>query len=317
MNARENALRILRHGKGEWLPNGLDVVKHLRCPVYERPMTKTAKDAFGVSWVYSGIPGFGCHYDAKQEPVVADLEQWREQLTLPDLNVVNWERIERLYTDGPDENTVWDAPILMGPLERFTVLMPFEEALMNLLAEPGLAGEILMRITDYKVALIDRIADTMHPDSITLHDDWGMESGPFLSLPLWRALIKPCVRRMYDAVKRHGIILIQHSCGNVQPFLGDVVEMGADGWESYQSCNDLPAIKRAYGNRLVFVGAPDVRSFAARGEMDDEEMERELLTRLEPLCACGGYLPDSDIGSNPRCAAAVRKTIAKLARCVE
>lgn len=309
MTPRENALRILQHEKGEWLPDGLDVIEHISSPVYERPMTRTAKDAFGVKWLYSGISGFGCHYDSKQTPVITDLARWSKQLVPPNLDIIDWERIERQYAGGPNEKTVWDVPILMGPLERISVLMPFEEALINMVIEPEKMKAILKSITDYKVDLIERIAVHIRPDSITLHDDWGMESAPFISLRMWRELIKPCTRRMYDAVKRHGILLIQHTCGNVEPFLEDIVGMGADGWESYQNCNDLAAIKKAFGRRLVFVGAPDVRRYASGPDQSEEAVLKSMRAVTDLLRVDGGYLPDSDIGSFPKYAAALKTVL--------
>ena len=309
MTSRENALRIMRHEKGEWLPDGLDVVEHLKAPVCERPMTRTTKDAFGVNWLYSGLTGFGCHYDPKQKPIITDPECWNEQLILPNLDVINWERIELIYACGPGSDSVWDVSLMMGPFERISVLMPFEEALMSLAAEPDNMVAILERITDYKIDLINRIAYYMRPDSITLHDDWGTEAAPFISLDMWRKLIKPCTKRMYDAVKRHDICLVQHSCGNVQPFLEDIVEMGVDGWESYQNCNDLMAIKRAFGRRLVFVGAPDVRHFAVQPDQSEGTIMKSMRVLIDILREDGGYLPDSDTGSFSQYAAALRKIL--------
>lgn len=299
MNARENYLQILRHGKGEWLPDGADVVSHIMSPVCERPMTRTGRDAFGVNWLYSNIQGFGCHYDPNQEPVISDIECWEKQLISPNLDIINWERIEEMYAAGPGSEEVWDVAIMAGPLERLTMVMPMEEALVNLVLETEAMKGILKRITDYKVDLIDRIAACIHPDSLTIHDDWGTEAAPFISLDMWREFIKPCMQRIYDAVKKHGIALIQHSCGKVEPFLEDIVDMGVDGWESYQSCNDLGAIKEKFGNRLVFVGEPDVRRFLAKEDQSDEAIEGYLRTLVELLRRGGGYLPDSGLGSSP------------------
>ena len=87
------------------------------------------------------------------------------------------------------------------------------------------------------------------------------------------------------------------------------MKMGADGWESYQNCNDLAAIREKFGKQLVFVGAPDVRRYAGRSNQSDEEIETAMRELTEMLRCYRGYLPDSDIRSCPRYAAVLHRIL--------
>jgi len=54
----------------------------------------------------------------------------------------------------------------------------------------------------------------------------------------------------------------QHSCGAIGPLVGDMVEMGADCWDGQPECNDYPALKAKYGDKLIFLEKPPRRSNA-------------------------------------------------------
>jgi hypothetical protein len=62
---------------------------------------------------------------------------------------------------------------------------------------------------------------------------------------MWRQLVAPHTRRIYDAMKRRGIMINQHSCGKIEAIFEDLVEMGADIWNPCQPCNDLAALSSA------------------------------------------------------------------------
>jgi len=144
----------------------------------------------------------------------------------------------------------------------------------------------------HKIDLINRIAEYIKPDIFILHDDWGMESNLFMDINTWRRIIKPNTKRMYDAVKEHGMFVMQHSCGHVQELVGDMIEMGADAWDSIQACNDLQWIKKTYGNKITLHGGIDIRHINEAG-MSADQLREFIRSRLSILASGGGYIAKS------------------------
>ena len=96
LTAKENLLRAIRHAGPEWVPNGMESVVRIASPVVERP-SAAGWDAFGVHWSYEEgaeggtFPAHGGH-------TVSELRRWREQVTIPDLDALDWAAVARQGT---------------------------------------------------------------------------------------------------------------------------------------------------------------------------------------------------------------------------
>ncbi len=260
MNPREQLLQYLHHEREDrpherlMFTGPAPYVIGLSLPVCERPMKGTGFDVFGVHWTDSDPAS---HYTHGQEPIYHDIEDWRSEVRIPQVDRFPWDTLEQQVKTLDRSAKLVNATLLTGPFERTTCLTSFEDCLVNALMSPEDYGDLIGAIADYRIALIDRICDIAHPDVINLHDDWGTSNSTFMSVELWRETIKPHTKRMYDAVHRHGALVCQHSCGAIGPLVGDMVEMGADIWEAQGDCNDIPALNAQYGDKLcILVGPP-------------------------------------------------------------
>jgi uroporphyrinogen decarboxylase len=90
-------------------------------------------------------------------------------------------------------------------------------------------------------------------DAIRWPDDMGYKHNQFFSLRMYRDLVKPVHRRAIEWAHAKGIKAILHSCGDVNPFLPEFIEMGLDGLNPLEvkAGMDPIAIKRAYGDKLL------------------------------------------------------------------
>jgi hypothetical protein len=292
MTERENVKRVLQHKLPEWLPDSSICIEHIMCPVCERPAEGTGLDVFGVHWTDCEETGGGCHYTLGQKPIISDIERWEEQVCFPNLNIADWEEIAFKEAIRPQKDALKAVSIWMGLFERTTVLMSFEDCLVNYLMYPDEMFALVKSIADYKIDLINLIAKYIKPDVFILHDDWGMESNLFMDINTWRKIIKPNTKRMYDAVKEYGMFVMQHSCGHVQELIGDMIDMGADAWDSIQACNDLQWVKKTYGNKIALHGGIDTRHIN-EAEMSDEQLREMISSRLSVLASGGGYITRS------------------------
>jgi hypothetical protein len=229
---------------------GFDALWH---PICERPLFHNGYDVFGVHWS-KAVPA--SHYTQGQEPVLTDMEKWEEQVHFPAVDRFDWDYVARQAENFDRENKVSVVTLAIGPFERTSVLSPFEDALVNAISEPELYAELISAIADYKIEVIDHLYRYGKPDIINLHDDWGTGTNTFFSPDLWREVIKPSTKRMYDAIRERGIIVGQHSCGHITPLLDDAVELGMQIWEAQTEANDIPALKEKYAGKLRILAPP-------------------------------------------------------------
>jgi len=288
MNAKENLLRVLRHDDPEWVPSGMESVVMIGSPVVERPGA-TGPDAFGVRWsLEEGAQGGT--YPSHGGHTIADLSDWDGQLTVPDIDRIDWSPVEARARQIDRAEHLVCGFVEMGLFERSYLLLGMEEALMAYVAEGELMEDLVGALADYKIALIRRFDDEADLDMVWYGDDWGTQSDLFMPPDAWRSVIKPHTRRIYNCMKERDIIVNQHSCGRIEAVFGDVVEMGAEIWCPCQPCNDLAGLKRRYSGRITFCGGIDSQFVLDRPGVTPDEVRAEVRRRIDEMAAGGGYV---------------------------
>lgn len=278
MTPKENLLHYLRRETFEYPPEnfayipldtgGRDIppvgdsmalvscglVQTINPPVCERPMTGEGFDVFGVHW--SKTAGVS-HYTPNQPPVYDDIENWHSQVRFPNVERLDWDSFRRDAENLDTENNLVCITLFCGLFERATMLTSMEECLMDAISDPENFSGLIGAVADYKIALINKICEYIHPDIIIYHDDWGTNRSTFMSPELWRETIRPHTKRVYDAMLAQGLTICQHSCGCVSPLVNDMIEMGAHMWDAQKSCNDLVGLSEKYSDR-IFILANDI-----------------------------------------------------------
>lgn len=172
--------------------------------------------------------------------------------------------------------------------ERAWTLRGMENILMDMILEPDFADELLDRITDYNLKIID-IALEYDIDGFHFGDDWGQQRGLIMGPDYWRRFIKPRMARLYDRIKSKGLIVSHHSCGDVHEIFPDLIEIGLDIYNPLQpEIYDLQKIKREYGKDLTFWGGISTQRllpFAA-----PEKIKRVVLETIKIMGEGGGFI---------------------------
>lgn len=180
-----------------------------------------------------------------------------------------------------------------GMFEIAWYLRGFEQLLTDLIERPDIAWELMRRITDHYLGMLERVmaAAGGRIDLIWTSDDIAHQRGPLLSKKLWRETIAPHHERLNRRVHELGARVMYHSCGAVRPFVPDLIDLGVDVLDVLQfsaSGMDPREIKAAFGARLSFHGGMDVQTTLPRGT--PEEVRRTARERIEVLGAGGGYI---------------------------
>ncbi len=314
MSPKENMLRVIKRDNPRWVPNGMESVIMLGPPVVERP-GQDGFDAFRVHWSLEEEAEGGT-YPTHGGHTIKDINKWREQITIPDVSALDWTGIEAKAREIDREQHLVQGFVEMGLFERAYLLLGMEEALIAYITEPEEMSAMLTAVADYKIALISKFHEAAKLDMVWYGDDWGTQSELFLPPDVWRRIIKPQNKRIYDCMKERGLIVNQHSCGKIESIFGDMVEIGADIWNPCQPCNDLARLKRDYGDRIAFCGGIDSQFVLARSGITPDEVRAEVRKRIDEMATGGGYIaaPSHGVPYKPEIISAMNDEIAKYGR---
>ncbi len=149
--------------------------------------------------------------------------------------------------------------------ERAWALRGFETFLLDMAGDPGFAAELLERITEIQLVLIQRFL-ALGVDGGYFGDDYGAQSNLLLSPRMWRTLIKPRLARMFAPFREAGLPVILHSDGQIAAILPDLVEIGLTAINPVQpEVIDHAWLRRTFGNRLACYGGISTQTVLPQG----------------------------------------------------
>jgi len=167
-----------------------------------------------------------------------------------------------------------------------------ERLLLALAENPEWCVDMWRTQQDLNIALLDRVWDAGYQfDELHWPDDMGYKQNQFFSLKMYRELLKPFHQKAIDWAHAKGIPAYLHSCGDIRPFIPDLVEMGLDGLNPLEvkAGVDPLAVKHEFGDRLLLHGG-----FNALLWDDVDEMEAAIRRDLPGLKEGGGYVFATD-----------------------
>ena len=303
LNARENLLLAYRHQQPEYVPSLLTDAAILfpNLPMERYAGQTRGKDGFGVEWQYE--PSIRAPMPVPGQHLFTDITEWQKRLTIPDVEAANWAALAasgpgediharfRAMSGLPDEPRAKVATSINGMFERMHACMGFENAYVALMTEPEACYDFFGAIADYKIAFFRKIAKYFPVDIINAHDDYGSADRMLISPDIFRRLLKPHLRRMVDACHELGILYQHHSCGYIEPILGDLVEIGVDAVDPLQACNrNLPELKRRYGRQITFCGGFDNQGLLLQPDVTEEQVRSEYRRVIDALAPGGSYV---------------------------
>jgi uroporphyrinogen-III decarboxylase len=187
-------------------------------------------------------------------------------------------------------------------LEGAEMLRGMSALLMDMHENEDFVHELFDRLMHYHLRIGRRLIE-LGVDIICIGDDAGTQRGMLLSPETWRRYLKP----RYDVLfrqwrkARSDIIIAFHSDGDVEPVVGDLVEIGLDVLNPVQpGCMDDRRLKREYGDTLTFWGGINVQKTIPFGAA--AEVVAEVRDRIETFGRDGGFIisPAHNVQPNVR-----------------
>ena len=121
-------------------------------------------------------------------------------------------------------------------------------------------------------------------DAVIVGQDYGFNSGPFMSPQTFRRVYFPALQHICQAVHDNGMFLICHSCGNLRLILPLMIEAGIDVYQAIQPIEDIASLKRDFGKDLCLWGGVSNHDLVVAGPDEIRRQAREAIA----ACAPGG-----------------------------
>ncbi len=205
---------------------------------------------------------------------------------------INWKHLEANYRTWRENGWWIQGGLWFGFDVTHARVVGTEELLIWMADDPELVSDIFNTELDCSLQLLDVIWDRGYTfDGIHWCDDMGYRNGPFFSLDMYRQLLKPAQKRAIEWAHAKGIVAHLHSCGNINPLVPELCEIGLDALNPLEvkAGMDPVHLKRTFGDQLVFHGGINAMLWD-----DIDRIEAEIRRLLPILKENGGYIFQED-----------------------
>ncbi len=211
---------------------------------------------------------------------------------LPTPDRVPWAHLEHNYRRWRREGYWIEAGLWFGFDVTHAWVVGTERLLLALAEDPEWCVDMFNTFLDIDLTLLDMVWERgYHFDSVRWPDDMGYKQNQFFSVRTYRELLKPAHRRAVEWAHAKGIRAHLHSCGDIRPFVPELVEIGVDALNPLEvkAGVDTLELKRTWGDRLVLHGGMNAVLWD-----DPEAIAGEMRIKIPELKRSGGYIFSSD-----------------------
>ena len=202
----------------------------------------------------------------------------------------DWEAKARARREGGARFT---AVSMASIFHRVQYLLGFEKWLMDIKLNPALLEAVTERVFHINGTLLMRQLERVGEwtDIVSMADDFGTSRGPYMSLPDFRAVVKPYLKRLVAGIKSRfpHIRFYLHSHGQIMDLAPDLIDCGIDVLNPVLPLDhmDHVRLKREYGRELCFDGGIDIEHIVPFGTPD--EIRAHVREVIDVLAPGGGY----------------------------
>ena len=208
-----------------------------------------------------------------------------------EIAIADWGELDELLARLPKVDAIRDfalTPEDKAPIgRRYTVihwwnclyekawsLRGMENLLMDFYLNPEPVHRLLEAVTDFSCAMIRRAARELRTDGVWVTDDLGTQDRPMFGLGTFREFFRPCFAKLIQTAHECNMHFWLHSCGNIELFLQDFIDIGLDVLHPIQKYTmDERRIAERFGGQLCFWAGMDCQRILPRGTPRDVRQE--------------------------------------------
>jgi uroporphyrinogen decarboxylase len=255
---------------------------------------------FGMGWQ---MPEEGGHYyDLYHSPLahaetVSDIENYPWPDPLDSERFMGMKEAAR-HVAQVERKGVFLGRMSSGMWEHAMWMVGYEKFFMDMVTNPKLVHAIMEKILEIKMKYWGRVLELVDEEYVVIScaDDLGSQNGLLVSLEMYKELIWPYHKRLFEFLKGESeskVYIFFHNDGAIYETLPLLIEAGIDIINPWQvNCagmDDTAKFKREYGNDLtVWGGSCDTQRVLAFGT--PQEVRDETRRRIEDLAPGGGYV---------------------------
>ena len=284
-----------------WVPNSstefnstmLNVVSGMPEADWSAKERYEYRDWFGVEWMF--VPEVGGPMLKPNTQFLDDITEWEKKVVFPNLDEYDFEGLCKKWWEKCDPNKVTHIDIGQGGTERLVALRGgYTDAMADLIEEPEAVCDFLDAFAEWEMSIIDRICKYIPVDYMTYHDDWGSERDSFFSSAIMDSIVFKPTKKIFDHMHKYGITVQLHSCGKIERFLPNMIDMGVNVLQIQARANDFKAYKEKFGDKLAL----EVGVRPAAGSTEEQVME--AIHNVVDTYGKGGGLLSGFSSSDPK-----------------
>jgi len=280
-----------------WLPTG----KPHKKPRQSEDSDKWY-DGWGVEWTKIRLPNGG-YYNEMTDPPLKDA-------TIDDLDDFDWpdpydpgivEGVREHYRHIHNDTEFAILTKFGGAVfEQAWYLRGMEKFLLDMAENEEFVAALLKKIAKVQMGLDGVLIEAAgeYVDVLRLSgEDMGTQENPIISLPMFRRMVRPHLERLWGYAKEMlqkknpKAKIMLHSCGAIQPFISDWIDMKLDVLDPIQPLAkgmDPFELKAEFGEKLTFHGGIDAQHVLPFGT--EEEVREHTRKYIKALAPGGGYI---------------------------
>ncbi|MHC4418269.1 MAG: uroporphyrinogen decarboxylase family protein [Planctomycetota bacterium] len=257
-------------------------------------------DEFGMGW---RMPARGGHYYDLFDSPLKDAQTVKEVEDYPWPDPLDEARYVNLKAGA--DHTVYDEKkayvlgrVCSGMWETAMWMTGYEKFYADMILNQKLVHAIMSKLLEIKMKYWEKALETVGENVLVAStaDDLGGQKGLLVSLELYRELIWPYHKRLFEFIKKKAkskVYIFFHNDGAIWETLDLLIEAGVDIINPWQvNCSgmgDTAKFKKEYGKDLtVWGGSCDTQYVLAFGT--PEEVRDETKRRIEDLAPGGGFI---------------------------
>ena len=188
---------------------------------------------------------------------------------------------------------------VVGAFDRMSPMCGHEHLLAGMALDPEWVAEMADLYAALTVHLLEILFEREGlPDGLWVWDDLGFKHRPFMSPAMYRALIYPAHKKLFDFAHSRGLPVVLHCDGYVEALIPSLIEAGINCLQPLEAKAgmDLVKLKQRFGDQIALIGGMDERVLETN---DRQAVEAELLSKLPQAMAGSGYVLQVDHSVSP------------------